>query len=256
MKSIYTIAFGFLLQACGSTEAPHQHGQDDHADHFHASSSTVNGEHTELFVEFEPLVVGHPAEFTAHFTERETFKPVKEGRLTVRMGVRNHRIHTEVMAPAKPGIFVPMLQPTQSGVFDLWFILATDSYTDSMVVPGVEVFRDATAADLAAHANDREEDENGDVITFTKEQVWKIDFSVAPAQRQSIQNVIRVGGEILPSRGAEAVVTAKTNGVVLLDLENTIEGKYLTRGSSLFTIASGGMTEDNFETQNQQAEAR
>jgi len=74
-------------------------------------------DNTELFVEFNPLIVGEVSSFAAHFSEMKHFKAITEGQVTVSLIKDKKGIRQTVGAPSSPGIFKPSLKPKESGVF-------------------------------------------------------------------------------------------------------------------------------------------
>jgi RND family efflux transporter MFP subunit len=248
-------ALSAALFSCGtpgSPDPPADHDHGDHSNHGHAQHFTVLAEHVELFVEFEPLIVGGSQRFAAHLTDRKTFKPIEQALVTVAMQQGAFSLSDQVDEPVQPGIFAPVLKSKKEGTGALRFIVETAAFTDTITLEDVPVFKHAYAAEQWAHAHESEED---GATTFTKEQAWKIDFATAVVERSTMAEVIYAGGEILPSRGDEVVVTAGAGGLVLFDLDHTILGARLEAGVQMFSIAGGNLVEDNLETEFRQAEA-
>jgi len=124
------ILISFCLVLALSACHPHEHEGDGDHDHDAAEAqeeaTTAMGTVadcatrtstplTELFVEFDPFVVGQSSAFAAHLTHLHTFKAVSNGRLTVVLtgeGVED-RVETEVSDT--PGIFRPVLTPQRAG---------------------------------------------------------------------------------------------------------------------------------------------
>lgn len=210
---------------------------------------TVWTDNTELFVEFPPLVVGQVTTFAAHLSDMATFKPIEQGTVTVSVVQGGKGVRSHVDAPSQPGIFRPSIQPKATGTCQLWFEIETPAYTDKIVIEGVEVYADAHTAQNA----NPPQPEDGNAISFLKDQAWKLDWAVAPARRDTVFEVIRTGGRILPSQGDEKVLAAPANGIVMFNTEHTVLGKEVGNGALLFQIGGGGMAENNIETDFQQA---
>ena len=240
-------AFLILLSACGGGADEHGHAHDE----MEGLSYTVWTDKTELFVEFKPLVVGQATSFAAHFSDMTTFRALTEGKLTVSLVQGSKGTRNTVDAPTQPGIFRPVIEPKAAGIYELWFEIETAHYNDKIVIENVEVYADAHAAIEANPPNE----EDGNVISFLKEQAWKIDWAIASVRRDTVYEIIKTGGEILPSRGDEIVISATANGIVIFNLENTFVGNAVNKGSRLFTIGGGGMAANNIETEYQQAKA-
>lgn len=82
-------------------------------------SFTLYSPHSELFVEFSPLVIGQKSRFAAHLTQLgDHFKAYSSGKLSVYLeplipGLPKQQ-HT-VYSPTQPGIFRPELTPSKAG---------------------------------------------------------------------------------------------------------------------------------------------
>ena len=262
MKYTYfsTIALVGLLLFVGSCthehgEGAHTHGDETHAPHepeLEPLSFTVFTKKTELFVEFPPLIVGKESRFAAHFTEMQEFKPIEEGSVIVRL-MDNTRIELESSTPnpSSSGIFLPTLIPSKAGKYDLQFILSTATFKDTISISNIAVYSTIAAA-IDADSSEPE----GDAISFSKEQSWKIDFALTQVTRQPIREVIHTSGEIQPVKGEEKIIAAKSSGIVFFKSKNLQEGREVRVGEGLFSISSKGLLQSNMEEKYQVAKAR
>lgn len=247
-KLLITLStLAFLLSACGGGETEHGHAHNEEV----TLSYTVWTDRTELFVEFKPLVVGRLTSFAAHYSDMKTFRALTEGKLTVSLIKGSEGTRNTVDEPTQPGIFRPSIEPKSAGIYELWFEIETANYSDKIVIENVEVFADAHSA---MDANPSGE-EDGNVISFLKEQAWKIEWAIAPVRKDTVYEIIKTGGVILPSRGDEKVVSATANGILIFNLEHTFVGNAVNNGSVLFTITGGGMSDSNIETEYQRVKA-
>ena len=115
----------------------------------------------------------------------------------------------------------------------------------------IAVYPDQQEAD-AAHPHPEE----GDEISYLKEQAWKVDFGIAQVKRHPIHEVIRTSGEFQPMKGEERVISAKSSGIVSFRDKNLQEGKEVRNGQSLFSISSRGLITANIEERYEKAQAR
>ena len=143
-----------------------------------------------MFVEFPVLVVGETSRFAAHFTVLAGHQPVREGSVTVSLIKGDKGIRHSVDAPSSPGIFGPSLQPKEAGVYQLVFDLKTPTYSDRIVLKDIPVFANVEEAEKALDG----EAENGNAITFLKEQAWKMEFQTAPVLRKEVYQTIPTSG--------------------------------------------------------------
>ena len=187
-------------------------GHDDHGGggHGHGGPShvvTKFGEHTELFVEFPPLVAGQKAEFAAHFTRLDDYSPIRQGTLSVVLtSQESPGERWEADQPARPGIFTPTAAVAYAGERQLILVLETEGFTERFDLGTIQVHEDAEQAAHADIGNPEGE------ISFLKEQQWKVDFGVAEAIRQKMRPSVGVNAHLRPASDAEAAITAPFDG--------------------------------------------
>lgn len=244
MKYIHIIAFSvlsLLLFSCGDSapEEAHEHTEEK------VLSYTIWTDKSELFVEFQPLILNEVRSFAAHFSEMENFKAVTEGKVTISLIQGDKGVKQTVDAPASPGIFKPTIQPINTGLHTLIFEIETSTFKDKIVIENVPVFASMEEALKQLPA----EDKNPNEISFLKEQAWKMEFANAPAIMDTIYDVIKTGGEILPAKGDEKTVVATANGIVVYNTTDINIGAPVKGGQGLFTISSGNVTDNNIETE-------
>jgi RND family efflux transporter MFP subunit len=212
---------------------------------------TLYTDHTELFVEFKPLVVGSKSKFAAHFTVLgENFKALTDAKITVSLIVGDRGIKNSVDAPSSPGIFRLALNPKTAGTGTLIFDIVTKNYTDKITIENVTVYPDEKTAIAKQPAHS----ESGD-IAYLKEQAWKVEFANQQVKKQTFNDVIKTSGQILSAPGDEMIVTAKASGVVVFSGKNTIVGSAVNSGNSLFMITGADMTESNIDATVKDAKA-
>jgi RND family efflux transporter MFP subunit len=241
MKHSKVLAFT-IVAACGhghdhdqKTGQAHDKGGHDHGAEAElpGQSVTLWTERTELFMEYQPLIVGKPTSFAAHVTEMPSFKAVTSGGATITLTMTGApAIEGSVKEPSNPGIFRPAITPTKPGACELRMSIASPQLTDSFVIGPCEVF----ANEPAARAALKEEPEPPGRITYLKEQAWKTDFATVPAAERDLQDGVRATGEIRPVAGREAQLTAPSSGRVALVSPPPILGMPVKRGQLLATI--------------------
>ena len=249
LKIVLTFTSVALLISCGTDTVIDDHG---HSHDEVAISHTIWTDNTELFVEYKPFVVGQVTNFAAHFTHMSNFKAVEEGTVTVSLVDGQKGIRQSADAPSSPGIFRLSLQPNKVGVFSLIFDIQTPAYKDRVLIKNVKVYANE---DEAIHDQpEAQEDQNE--ISYLKEQAWKTEFENAEVKRDTIFEVLKVGGEILPAPGDEITITATASGIVLYASDNVSAGVALSKGQHLFSISGGNITENNVEAEFTKAKAR
>ena len=250
------ILLSLIVMSCQSTE-DNGHSHDEEGGHAHAGEEgkpavdyTIWTSQTELFVEFPALVVGETSRFAAHFTVLNGHQPVREGSVTVSLIKGGKGIRHTVDAPSSPGIFTPSLQPGEAGIYQLIFDLETPAYTDRIVLNDIRVFDTPEEAGEAFG-----DEENGNAITFLKEQAWKMDFQTAPVVRKEIYQSIPTSGRWKVAPSEYQTLVAPASGRVRFNSGILTEGSSVRRGQALMTISSSGLTTNNLEAEIQKAKA-
>lgn len=192
-------------------EDEHDHGDDEHA---HGGGIVVTDftELTELFVEFPPFAVDRDSPFAAHFTRLADFMPIGEGQVAVRLagGGAPEEIFTAAPSPVR-GIFRPVVRPRHAVIRDVSVILQSGDLVSVHQLGRYEVFATALAADASLPADET----GGDLIPFSKEQQWQVDFATAGVREGVLFRSIRASAALEPASGGDARVTAQTAGIVL-----------------------------------------
>lgn len=248
-KGLTIFFIASLLVSCQRGDVPGEHGHR-HDEETPTLVYSVYSNHTELFVEFKPLVVGQVTSFAAHFTKLgQTFTAVEQGSVTVSLIVNERGVRQTSEEPALPGIFRLALKPVVSGTGKLIFDIKTDEFTDRIVIDSITVFVDQTTAENTPLP----ESPQGE-IAFLKEQAWKIDFANEEIKPRVFHDVIRASGRLSARPSDEQLVTAKSNGVVRWN-DVAVPGASVRQGQQLFLVASGHVTEGNIEAQYREAKA-
>ena len=134
-----------------------------------AVTRTIYTRSTELFAEWQPLVVGQPTRLTAHLTHTgDRFRPYTEGTTTLTLTVEGEAANAKADAPERPGVFRLNVTPTKAGTGRLIIDVEAGAGRQHFVMDGVPVY-----------ANEAPEEEG--LISFAKERSWEQDFATAPA---------------------------------------------------------------------------
>ncbi|ADR21706.1 hypothetical protein MATR_06610 [Marivirga tractuosa] len=253
----YIVIFLSLLAfSCQSTE-DHGHAHDENGGHAADEGNrpsvdyTVWTKSTELFVEFPVLVAGQTSRFAAHFTEMDQHQAVKEGNVTVSLIKGGKGIRHTVEAPSSPGIFTPSLQPKAAGIYTLIFELKTPSYSDRIAIEGIQVFESIEEAQNAEGLAS----EDGNAITFLKEQAWKMEFQTTQVELKTIYETISTSGKWMVDPNAYQSLVAPASGKVDFLENSLLEGAEVKKGELLMTVSSAGLTTNNLNAEIQKAKA-
>ncbi len=216
-------------------------------DHEHeATSITLWTEKTELFMEYPALVVGHKAAFAVHLSDMKDFKPVIRGRLTCIFKKAGGESVTAIAKASRyPGIFRPVVKFKQAGVYTMQLKLQGRQVSDVINVPGIRVYADH---DATPHSVARDSGE--ELITFLKEQQWKMDFRTEPIGKHTLSSSVQAVGEILPRPQMHTEVPAPVNGVILADQNAGLPsvGQWVSKNDILAVISPPANTESSFNS--------
>lgn len=226
------IALGCTALACG-----HKHEHEEKGKHtdeeLPGQSVTRWTDKTELFMEYQPMIVGKETRFAAHVTIDANGKPVTAGGATIKLVMQGEpALEGSVKEPSNPGIFRPTITPTKPGKCTLEMAIAGPQLTDTFSVGECVVFPSEAAAKAAL----KKEEEPAGRITYLKEQAWKTDFGTVATAERDMQEGVRAAGEIRPVAGKEAQLTAPSAGRVSLVEPAPILGMPVKKDQVLATI--------------------
>ena len=245
-----------------------------HAEHAHGSAAkaapaegeggaaSLNFTHfsdrTELFVEFPPLVAGHPSAFAAHLTRLADFKPVNQGRVSVTLTAADGSPPEtfSVDAPGVPGIFRPIAKPARAGQRRLTVELVDGDLRVTHDLGEITVYPSAQSA-ARALAADPGGDKGG--IAFSKEQQWQVDFALTSVAKRTLRDTVSATGSIRPQADGEALLIAASAGQVSTEGTFPRIGMRVQKGQVLASLVPrlGGDTDlATLETAARQARTR
>lgn len=238
-KTIYFIFLAFVLFGC--KEMGQNTDSEEHA-HETKLKLTEYSNTMELFAEADPLTVGQNSGVLAHFTWLENFSPLKSGDVTITLIVGSKGIKQTISQPVVAGIYKFVIQPQISGIGKIIFDINSDQGKTQIIVNNITVYDNKHDAEHAA------EDiviSSTNATVFTKEQSWKIDFATEHPKVEPFGQVIKTTARVQSAQGDEILVSAKTNGIVMLSAKNVLEGKSVSNGQVLFSISGKGLANNN-----------
>ncbi len=159
-------------------------------------------------MEYPPLVAGQTGRFAVHLTDLKAFKPLLEGKVTVRLeqaGASPQEF--SAAAPSRPGIFGIEVAPAKAGRFSMTVLLESAKLRDTHALGAVTVY--GRAQEVEAPAG-----EEGAAIPYLKEQQWTLDFATEVVAQRPLRAAIRVPAEVRPRTGGEAQISAPLAGQV------------------------------------------
>jgi membrane fusion protein, heavy metal efflux system len=239
-----------VITGCKNDNPKHSHGSGEHS-HIDPLAYTIYSEKSELFVEFKPLVIGKTSKFAAHFTKLgENFTAITEGSVSVKLIGEKDQPSYKANTPSSPGIFRLSLKPINTGQYKLVFSIKNKDFMEEITIDNVTVYPDMKTA-LA----DQKKEIAIEEIVYLKEQAWNIEFSNIKVVKQPFAEIIKTTGQILPAKGDEVIITAKSNGIITFGNSKKLIGSSVNKGETLFAITGGGLTESNIDSEYKDAKA-
>jgi RND family efflux transporter MFP subunit len=202
----------------GTTEVTHTHEGGEEHTHLVGSEDqpalgvTVWSDGFELFMEHPPLRAEIPAVFAMHLTELEGSKPVSEGPVVVRFMKGQELVKLLTMGnPEVPGLFVPEVIFDTPDQLNMIVEVMNDSLSGEIVVDSLTVLE--TSADPAQLLVQEETD--GDVITYFKEQQWRLPFATTRVETRSLMRSVQAAGEVIAKSSHSTLVFPPISGLLI-----------------------------------------
>jgi RND family efflux transporter MFP subunit len=236
-------ALAIFLASCNTNH--NRETEEPHHDEVKIQLTAYSNEF-ELFSEADPFAVGQSSEILSHFSHLPSFKALEGGSMTIRLNVNGKETSQTLDKPTRKGIYKFELKPETAGKGQLIFDIETEKGNFQLIVPEVEVFADDHDA---IHAAEDVVVSSTNATAFTKEQSWKIDFATEHPKVEPFGQVIKTTAQVESAQGDEILISAKTNGIVILSADNVLEGKSVLNGQILFSISGSGLANNNLSTQ-------
>lgn len=228
---------GHIQEQTAESDSHSHEGEDTHS---HGEEAQLEGagvitqwtDKTELFMEYPELIVGQEATFAVHLTRLSDFKPISESEVQfVFSSERGHEgslTETEVQIP---GIYGPDVVFDRAGRYDLTIIIQ-GMVDDTLQVNGIPVY--SSAAEVPA----TQEEEDPNLISFLKEQQWKIPFATQKVERHTLSETVDAHGELKPVQSREVTVAAPFSGIILSSNNQSlpVEGRDISKGALLVQL--------------------
>jgi len=238
-KIILFSALAFIFASCHTN---HNHdAEESHHDKVSIKITAYSNEF-EVFAEADPFVVGKSGEILSHFSHLPSFKALESGSMTARLKINGKETSHTLDKPTRKGIYKFIITPETEGAGQLVFDIVTEQGTFQLTAPDIHVYADDHDA---IHAAEEVIVSSTNATVFTKEQSWKIDFATEYPKVEPFGQVIKTTAQVQSAQGDEIIITAKSNGIVVLAAENVLEGKSVSNGQTLFSISGNGLANNN-----------
>ena len=187
--------------------------------------------HTELFVEYPPLVGGQTALFAVHLTRLSDFSAMTAGRPRLEFTPESGGAPAVLQGneASRPGVFRVEAAAPAAGRYRWALVVEAPDLSDRHDLGAITVFADEAAA--VADAQSRA-DENPAAITYLKEPQWTNGFATAAVEEAEVRASLRAPATVHPLPGGEAIVAAPAAGRFRADMLLSI-GDYVRAGQVL-----------------------
>jgi RND family efflux transporter MFP subunit len=239
MSRKYTLLFLVILVGLAPACGDHGHSHDPGDGHAHDEVDTAGERPTvavthwtdrsELFMEYPVFVAGKSGRSAIHVTDLDDFSPLSEGEAVVVLHGQDGRTLEFRDGPSRPGIFGVDLEVDQPGVFEMSLRVDAPNLQDVHELGPVTVFE--ASAQLPG------EEEEGEAISFLKEQQWTLEFGTSEVVERGIRSSITVPGTIEPRSGGDALLTAPVPGRIDPGTGVPVPGTRVRSGAMLARIA-------------------
>lgn len=244
------------LCACDIGTGPAVDYADEHA-HEAERPTLVYTEFTqasELFVEFPALVAGEGSRLAAHVTRLADYRPLHEGVMEVSLSQNGEtRARFRVKAPARVGIFTPVVTPREAGTFRMQVSVTAPDLTADFDLGEVTVHAPGDAIAEQPGGTDG-------AITLLKEQQWEGDFGTEVVEQRRLQASVYATARLRAPGNQTASVRAPADGVVHLhDNRFPAVGTQVRKGERLGTLRARlgqGVDMASLQSEVEQAQAR
>ena len=249
MNKIFLLIFTFALSIAFVNCAghAHDHSHEGH-DHSHEPLSiTAYGDSVEVFAEVGKLHVGEETFILAHVTHLGNFKPVDSKEVTFVLTVGGKSVKS-VAQKVSSGIYRCNIKPEKGGE---GYIICKVSLPSGISEAATAV----TIFDGGHHHHNADVAHGNNMVTFTKEQSWKIDFATEKVSAKPVNKVVKGVARISNAPENITTVVAATSGKVKYNNAVAI-GRTVKADESLFVMETGDVADDNAAIKFAEAESR
>jgi RND family efflux transporter MFP subunit len=207
------------------------------------NSVTQFNKSTEIFMEYPQLVVGVQAKFLIHLNDLVNFKPVTEGTLSIEfVNQSGNKVTANLDKPARAGIFTPDIKFDNPGTYTMTITLNSSQVSDKFSVTDVVVYSNEKDIPQA-------EEEISNLISFLKEQQWKIDFATEPVVKKVLQTSVPATGEITAKPEFYSKVVSPVGGILLSKNNSNFPklGAFVNKGTVLLNISPSADASSNIQ---------
>lgn len=260
----FSLCFVFMFVSC-------RQGEHVDAHHHDAEPMTRYNNDLELYAELPPLIVGEQATISVFLTALDNHKPFVGENVVLELSVNGKTQTVEPNHSHTQGVYTFAVTPAAAGCGSLLVQIPMGDTTYRMGSNHQHVFASHDEYHSGGHGHHHGHShghshghdhghnhgsaESSNVVSFTKQQSWMVDFATEICTPEHFGGVIKTAGQVLSSQCNESDVVAKNSGIIVFSNPNLVEGATVKNGQQLFTIESNGMADNNMNVRFQEAVA-
>ncbi len=204
----------------------------------------------EVFAEAHSFVVGETSNVLSHFSNLPSFTALENGSVTIRLIVNGIESNQTLDKPTRKGIYSFDIMANTEGKGQLIYDIKTEKGSYQIIVPDITVYPTDQEAIIAAEEVTLSKTNTS---VFTKEQSWKIDFATAFPKNEHMGQIIKTTAQIQSAQGDKILLSAKSNGIVIIQEDNLLAGKNIYANQALFLISGSGLADNNSQVRYMEA---
>ncbi len=195
---------------------------------------TVWSAKSELFMKYDPPVIGQLGGFLMNLTDLGTFKPLSDVKVTLTLIAENGKTVSQPMKfSGRPGVFQGTIAPALAGLHRFSLQITSQAFNDEVAYDGFFVRQKGEAISEAGHP---ESSSSMVSIPFLKEQQWAVEFDVKLPEERNMPPVLTVSGELAADPTAEVVMSAPLAGMIAFDRPIAHLGQRVVKGEEICHI--------------------
>lgn len=189
---------------------------------------------SELFMKYDPPLVGRLGGFLLHLTDLAAFKPRSDVKVKLTLTAENGRTVSQKMKfTGRPGIFQGTIAPVQAGRHRFSLQITSPTFNDEI---GYDDFLVRQKGEAVSEAGHPVKSPLSVPISFQKDQQWAVEFGVELPEERNMPPVLTVSGELAADPGAEAVISAPLAGMIAFDRPIVHLGQRVGKGEEICHI--------------------
>ena len=231
----------------------HDAGSESHSHdgHAHAGESseplifTAYGDSLEIFAEIGKLQAGEESFIIAHLTRLSDYKPLDVPEVKFALDVAGSAAQFTAKRE-RPGIYRCHITPAKGGKGKI-----------VCKAQGTAVSFPVEVCEAGEHHHEAHEshEHGSNMVSFPKEQSWKIDFGTEIVRPRTINSVVKGVAKVSNAPENITTVVAATSGKVHYS-SAIAAGSSVAAGSTLFVLETGDVADGNAAIKFADAESR